>query len=460
MHLLWTKRHLSLLALGFAASSLVGCASDETVEMTPTPSPSSSAPANLNAPYHASGGYGTSTEGGLAGTVIRVTSLAASGPGSLRAALQTSGPRLVVFEVGGVIDLGLTMLSIVQPNLTIAGQTAPDPGITIIRGGMTISTHDVVIQHIAVRPGDADQPAGSGWEPDGMTVYGETTRPAYNVVFDHCSATWGVDENLSVSGPRDLLLGSNPHFTSHDVTLYRCLIAEGLSHSSHSKGEHSKGTLIHDSVYSVAVLGCLYAHNIERNPRLKGGARAVVVNNVMYDWGGRCVGVGTMGNDVRLIPSEAAVVGNVAIAGPSTSSFFFVYNGDYGAKAYLSDNRLVPRGSATISETNAGVQILSTAPLWPDGLSAGPAAQTYADVLRTAGARPAHRDAIDTRIVDTVIARGGRVIDSQNEVGGYPHPTPTSRSVTVPDSVDARRAWLDELSSQLAVASSLNVPPL
>jgi hypothetical protein len=244
------------------------------------------------------------------------------------------------------------------------------------------------------------------------------------------------------------------------VTLYRCLIAEGLSHSSHSKGEHSKGTLIHDSVYNVTVLGCLYAHNVERNPRLKGGSRAVVVNNVMYDWGGSCVGMGTMGNDIALVPAQAAVVGNVAVLGPSSSRLVFVSNGDSGAKAFLSDNRLVTLGSAVFSETNQGVELLPAAPLWPTGLGAAPAAQAYADVLRTAGARPARRDAIDVRIVGTVISRSGRIIDSQTEVGGYPNPTPTAQSVTVPESADARRLWLDDLAARLAIASDLNVPPL
>src|SRR3712207_1499095 len=98
-------------------------------------------------------GWAASTPGGRGGAIVRVTNLNASGPGSFRAAIQRKGPRIVVFEVGGVIDLGRTTLSIEEPFLTIAGQTAPSPGITIIRGGIDIKTHDVVVRHIRIQTG-------------------------------------------------------------------------------------------------------------------------------------------------------------------------------------------------------------------------------------------------------------------------------------------------------------------
>ena len=143
------------------------------------------------------GGFGMDTLGGLEGRVMRVTSLEPSGPGSLREAIEAKGSRLVVFEVGGVIDLARKSLRVTEPYLTIAGQTAPDPGITLLRGSLAIETHDAVIQHLSVRPGDAGRPRKSGWSPDGIAV-----NAASNVIIDHCSATWAVDENLSASGPR------------------------------------------------------------------------------------------------------------------------------------------------------------------------------------------------------------------------------------------------------------------
>src|ERR1700741_962869 len=212
------------------------------------------------------------TTGGLSGRVLRVTTLAADGPGSLRAAIEATGPRLIVFEVGGVIDLRGQTFLLRNPHATIAGQTAPDPGITLIRGGLIVETHDVIIQHLAVRPGDGKGMSVRGdWAPDALGVRRTKAGPVHDVVFEHCSATWGVDENLSASGPADISATDDPDATAHDITLRHCLIAEALSRSTHPKGEHSKGTLIHDGVRNVTITGCLFAHNRERNPRLKGG---------------------------------------------------------------------------------------------------------------------------------------------------------------------------------------------
>lgn len=400
-------------------------------------------------PYYLCGGFGAKTEGGLDGKVIKVTNLNKSGPGSLKAALEARGPRLVVFEVGGVINLERSNITIKNPYITIAGQTAPAPGITIIQGGINIQTHDVVIQHLAVRPGDAGQPARSGWEPDGITTSGSVKHPVYNVVFDHVSATWGVDENLSVSGPRDLLPGDNPHFTAHDVTLYKCLIAEGLSHSSHSKGEHSKGTLIHDSVYNVSIIGCLYAHNRDRNPRFKGGSKGILVNSVIYNYGSSCVNGGTMGNEKKLVPAEIALVGNVCIRGKSSTQDYFLNSSDR-VKAYLSDNLLLSHVLRKPREANRSVVTrLDQPPLWPAELTAKPAVQALYDVLRTVGARAKERDPIDSRIIDGVINGAGSLIDSQNQVGGYPDYPPQRRSLEVPEGKEARRAWLDEMAAGL-----------
>ena len=114
----------------------------------------------------------------------------------------------MVFEVGGVINLHKIGLDITEPFLTIAGQTAPYPGITIIEGGFWVNTHDIVIKHLRVRPGDAGEPKKSGWACDGLTTSGGN---AYNIIVDHCSFTWAVDENLSASGRRT----EGPDSTSH-----------------------------------------------------------------------------------------------------------------------------------------------------------------------------------------------------------------------------------------------------
>src|SRR3954447_19979756 len=177
-------------------------------------------------------GFGIDTSAGRGGKIIRVTNLNGDGPGSLRAAVDTKGPRIIVFEVGGVIDLNRKPIVIAEPFVTIAGQTAPSPGITIIRAGIDIETHDILMQHIRVRMGDAGQPKKSGWEPE-VTTKGPQ---CYNIVVDHCSMSWAVDENLSASGPRY----NGPEGTTRRVTFSNNIIAEALKDSSHSKGPHSK----------------------------------------------------------------------------------------------------------------------------------------------------------------------------------------------------------------------------
>lgn len=138
------------------------------------------------------------TNGGTDGRVIRVTNLESEGPGSLRAALNADGKRLVVFDVGGVIDLQAQELHIDNPHITIAGQTAPSPGITVIKSGLVIRTHDVIVQHLPVRVGE------EGWDKEGGETAGMdaiTVRVSgdekSDIIVDHCSATWAVDENLS-----------------------------------------------------------------------------------------------------------------------------------------------------------------------------------------------------------------------------------------------------------------------
>jgi hypothetical protein len=340
--------------------------------------------------------------------ILRVTTLDTAGPGSLREALEDPRPRLVVFEVGGVIDLQGHALRVSSPHLVVAGQTAPDPGITLIRGSLTVETFDVIIQHIAVRLGDG---ADAG---DSLGA-----SRAHDVVFDHCSATWAVDENLSVSGPRD---ESGP--TSHDVTLRSCIIAEGLMHANHPKGPHSMGSLIHDGVKNVTITGCLYAHNNERNPRLKGGTTARVTGNVMYDWGSACLGAGAKGNQKMLEPAEAVVEDNVAIAGPSTTDAELIKTLDIGGRLTLRNNVFVARGAPVPAS----------------------ARQTLDRVLRTAGSRPWKRDPIDSRIVQSVIDRSGRIIDSQRDVGGYPVRPATRRKLVIPK--DHLDEWLKEFTTE------------
>ena len=231
-------------------------------------------------------GWAKETVGGRGGQIIRVTSLAADGPGTLKAAIETKGPRIVVFEVGGVIDLKRTSLEIKEPFLTIAGQTAPSPGITIIKGGIDVRGHDVIIRHIRVKTGADGQAKRSGWEADSLS-----TVAAHNVIIDHCTLSWGIDENMSASGPRftGKTVEEWRNGTSRNITFSYNLAAEGLADTSHPKGEHSKGSLIHDNATGILFYRNIWAHNVERSPLIKGGAQAAMINNLIYDPGKRAI---------------------------------------------------------------------------------------------------------------------------------------------------------------------------
>ncbi len=371
-------------------------------------------------------GFATQTPGGRDGEVIKVTNLKAKGPGSLREALETSGPRIIVFEVGGVIDLEKSSLAIREPYVTLAGQTAPSPGITIIRGGISIQTHDVIIQHICVRPGDAGEEKRSGWEPDGIS-----TSAAYNVVVDHCSTTWAVDENLSVSGPRT----EGPEATSHDVTISHCLIAEGLDDSTHAKGAHSKGTLIHDFCRNIAIIGNFYAHNVTRNPYFKAFTTGVVVNNLIYNPRNEAIKMSYVERefeDASYSPEkgEIAAVGNVFRYGRNTKEEVALIQSK--GRAYVQDNIALDREGELVAMTKGDVDILEGKPVWPEGFEALPADEVEEYVLKSVGARPYDRDPIDQRIIDDYKDGRGRIINSQDFVGGYPDYEPVYRELDVP----------------------------
>ena len=378
-------------------------------------------------------GWAAQTQGGRGGALVRVTNLHSDGPGSFKAAIDRKGPRIVVFEVGGVIDLGRTTIDITQPFLTIAGQTAPSPGITIVRGGIDIKTHDVIIRHIRIHTGLDGQARRSGWEADAMATVG-----ARNVIVDHCSMIWGVDENLSASGPR--FTGDTPEEwrrgTSNNITFSYNILAEGLAEASHPKGEHSKGSLIHDNATGILIYRNLYAHNVERNPLLKGGVHAAVVNNFIYNPGMQAVHYNLMDLEWGTRPhqtGELSAVGNVLRAGPTTrEDIAFLTIGGVGDLRYHGrDNIAVDRQGRPLPMTGryttspARIIASDRALVWPQGLDVIPAGEVETHVLRQAGARPWDRDAQDIRITFDVAEGRGEIIDDEKAVGGFQKVPPT-----------------------------------
>jgi hypothetical protein len=389
-------------------------------------------------------GWAAVTPGGRGGQILRVTTLALSGPGSLIAALTTAGPRIVVFEVGGVIDMQGGKLSIVAPYLTVAGQTAPSPGITLIRGNITIRTHDVILQHIRVRPGEAGHAKISGWEVDSLS----TSDGAYNVIIDHCSTSWGTDENLSASGDRFFGATADDwrNGTSHVITFSNNIVAEGLSNSTHSEGEHSKGGLIHDNVTRIALVGNLYFSNMDRHPLFKGGARGIVANNVVANPGRWAMRYNLLASEWTGHPYETgmmSIVGNVLIPGPSTPVDvpLLRIDGVGQVQHYLSDNiatNTTGAEAAMIGGTLSNGIAMASAPLWPEGFAAAPASGTVAAVRMNVGARPWDRDPIDARIVEQALSGQGALINSEMDVGGYPAMVEPTRAPFVEDAWDLR----------------------
>ena len=376
-------------------------------------------------------------------TVVRVTSLGVKGKGTLRDALKVSGPRIIVFEIGGVIDLDLQGIDTQDGQLVIAGQTAPAPGITLIRGGVRVRGSQTLIQHIRVRPGDAGQPKGGGWEPDGMTTSGGPV----DVWFDHCSCTWAIDENLSAT-----TFKSPTDEPTHRVFMRDCLIGEGLDHATHHKVRHSKGTLIDAGTQQVAIVNCLYASNVERNPVIHPGCSAVVVNTVIANPGQRAIHSSRTddGKNATLANAKISIVGNVVLLGRETKKEAAVFEG--GADGFFKDNEGYNWRGEPIAVLRVPFETFKEPPLWPEGLVATSPTAALWHVARFVGARPAERDAIDQRIVTQALTGQAKIIDSQDDVGGYPKMEPTTRKLTVPET--GRREWLEKLAREVDVGAN------
>jgi pectate lyase/predicted neuraminidase/lysophospholipase L1-like esterase len=421
-----------------------------TASTSTTTTPITPDPNALPKHWHESKGFGTDTKGGLGGSVYKVTNLNNSGPGSLRDAVS-SGNRLVVFEVGGVIDLDGDGISISEDNITIAGQTAPSPGITLIRGNLTARGSDIVVSHIAIQLG-----TDVGGYPDSSNITGD------NVVFDHVSVYWGKDETLSIHGV-------------NNVTLYKCLIAESLQFCGHEDGEHSKGSLINKSPTNLGMIGTLYAHNAMRNPRVDGG-EIFLGNHVVYNWGPGWDHKGDkVHSEEELLDCpqcfqkvvsirsgcDATLVNSVAIQGPDSVAEYYLAGHNGEGNGYVDGNIIIdPLGNPLSAVDESEISVLSSPPIWPDGYQPMPADEALYEVLRTAGSRPGDRDAHHARVVRSVAAGDGDIPDSQDEVGGYPDYAETRHSLTVPDGEAARQVWLDDLEDRIAVDTEIDLSGL
>jgi hypothetical protein len=352
-------------------------------------------------------GFGAHTPGGRGGKVIPVVNLNDSGPGSLRAACEAAGPRIVLFRVGGIIDLK-SKIKVSKPYLTLAGQTAPGDGVCLRGYELKVQTHDVVVRYLRSRPGTV-----SGKEEDAIGV----DSGSHDVILDHCSATWAVDENLSPSG------------SISNITVQWCLIAEGLNHSIHHKGAHGYGSLVR-AVGGLSLHHNLWAHNNGRNPRLGDHYGKPpyptfdVRNNVVYNYGAVCNGmtgdrldVNYVANYIRPGPDSQRKRGVIVFTDTANARFYVNGNVVEGNQSVAKDNGLL------FDRTEFKGKTLVTRQLKPFAVAevrTVAAAEAFKEVLEKAGATFPVRDAVDRRIVQSVREGTGHLIDSPEDVGGWP----------------------------------------
>lgn len=391
-------------------------------------------------------GFGKETTGGRGGRVIKVTNLHDAGEGSLRAAVNASGPRIVVFEVSGNIELQ-SPLRITNGDLTIAGQTAPGDGICVQDYEVFVNADNVIIRFMRFRLGDRI----STHEPDAL--WGRYRK---NVVIDHCSISWSIDEAASF-------------YANQDFTMQWCIISESLNSSIHGKGDHGYGGIWGGDRASFH--HNLLAHHNSRTPRFNGGGRSGIdngpypnelvdfSNNVVYNWGDN----GSYGGE----NGSYNMTNNYYKSGPATPSsrrnrLLEIYY-DTNTSFYINGNYM--HGNAIVTADNwSGVvvrngnqQQAQVSVAFATGMSTVETAeQAYESVLSYAGAS-LKRDAVDVRIVDEVkngtttyigsVSGKPGLIDTQTDVGGWP----ILQQGTVPQDTDG-----DGIPDAWEVANGLN----
>ncbi len=346
-------------------------------------------------------GFGAHSRGGRGGTVYHVVNLNDSGSGSLRECVSATGSRYCVFDISGTINMA-SQMDVANPFITIAGESAPSPGITLKNNTLAIKTHDATVRHLRIRVGDK-----TPGDKDGFKF---TTSAAFNDIADHMSVSWSIDESISTwyAGVRD-------------ITISNSIAAEALQNSIHSQGPHSKGILVGDLTKNISLINVMSLDNDDRNFLAKGGASVESINNIYYNWQEpKATGLGGAG-------TLATIIGNVYIKGPNTSAGSTALNSTNTAtQQYISDIKME-------GITNLGLaQNTNTKPVWSGLVSPDPSGIVESILMAHAGARPKDRDAVDNRILNDFKNRAGKIIDSQDQVGGWPTLAENHRAFPVP----------------------------
>jgi pectate lyase len=367
-------------------------------------------------------GFGAAATGGRGGAAIAVTTLADSGAGSLRACMMATGPRTCIFRVAGTISL-LSQIKPTAGNLTVAGQTAPGGGIAIRNDPSNLTGSPIIlnkpnsiIRHVRIRPGPT---SGTKQDTtDGVTVDAGAT----NTILDHVSLSWATDEPF------------NSTKTSSNVTVQWSLVYEGLSHSTHPSGEHSKGMFIEGS--NITVHHTLIAHATDRLPNAGVGDRVDVVNVVSYDMGQKAHQYFSMlqnqSDPASGLTRQANVIGNWVSMGPSSIRSTPIFGADYDeahstnpghAQFYLTGN-IDGRRRSTTDDDRLFLDPLDWKYVVANLIGTlsvqqfTSADQAVRDIVGFGGAFP--RDASDQRAVANFLGCRGAIIDDPSQVGGWP----------------------------------------
>ncbi len=404
----------ALLAIALLQSAVAGAAESEN---------------KLLPAFPGAEGFGMFSQGGRGGQVFIVENLNAGGPGSLREAVEAPNPRMIVFAVGGTIDLG-GPLAISSPRCTIAGQTAPGGGITLKNGSLIPQANHTLIRYIRSRFGDQ---AGDG---DAVSIYHpldeeNPNRPvASNIILDHVSACWGTDEVLSDTGSVD------------NVTIQWSIVSEGII--------HGYGSLLRPSVEChMSFHHNLYAHNRARNP-FAGSYRDKANhcdwrNNVVYNGGSGHGGA----NWHKLYPDRWGpdnvgrlrlnCVNNYWIRGPEGAAT--IYRGGDNTTIYQSGNLMDstnnglfdgidPGWTAFVNYHEDSIFSPATEEFTYPKVDTDSAKEALTRVLADAGTTKPHRDAVDVRLIEEVRAGTGKTRRTPAETGGWPKLAP---GIPLPD---------------------------
>ena len=390
-------------------------------------------------------GYGRFAIGGRGGKVIAVTNLNDSGPGSLRDAVdQEIGPKTIVFNVSGNIQLK-SRLVVSQPNVTIAGQTAPGKGIMISRAPIGLTGNDGIVRFLRVR-------IGGGTTFDGMGLTG-----ANHSIIDHCSISWTIDESFSSRG-------------AHNISLQRTLIAEALNVAGHDKYPVGK---MHG--YAATIGGDvgsfhhnLLAHNYGRNWSIGGGlngngfygGKVDIRNNVVYNWGHRATDGGA---------SQVNFVNNYYKPGAATN-FFFALNAQHegvgkGKQQYYFDGNVMPghfneknqekgRKATYSNGDKSSYETFVDKPFFESHVKTQSAEAAYKNVLSDVGANQPVFDTHDQRIIEETLKgtysfKGsksglGGMIDDEKDAGGWENYPNETRDANWDTDQDGLPNWWEE----------------